>query len=95
MSYQLIDHIIFAWAHDHSLHLSANYKDEEVRLIDIVSSKGERFQIWFDPPAENRVAIHAWNYKKKKERIQKDWLVDIADLKLILSEVFNTVQSWM
>lgn len=95
MSYQLIDPIIFPWANIHSLHISTIYKDEEVRSIDLINAKGERFQIWFDLPVRNRIIVHAWNYKKKKERVQKDWSVDIEKLESTLTEVLNTVHSWM
>lgn len=91
MSYQLIDHIILQWTRSHSFHVSTIYKDEEIRSIDVINIKGERFQIWFDPPVGNHIGIHVWNYKNKKDRFKKDWLVKISDLESTLIEVLKTV----
>lgn len=93
MNYQLIDPIIFQWAQSHSFRISTSYKDEEVRSIDIINAKGERFQVWFDIPTKHHVGIHVWNYKKKKESLKKEWLVNIVDLESILTEVFKIVSS--
>jgi len=91
MSYELIDPIISRWAQKHTLYIFTSYKDEEVRSIDVVSAKGERFQIWFDRPLGTQVGIHAWNYKK----IKREWVVEVSDLQSVLEEVLQTVKSWI
>ena len=95
-SYALIDPIISKWAKKHTLYIGKVYKEEEVRSLDTVDKKGNRFQIWFDPPINDEVGIHAWNYKNKcHNKLIKAWNVKIVDLEHILEEVLQTVKSWM
>ncbi len=91
MSYKLVDPIIFNWARKHSLHVFTSYKDEEVRSIDIVSKKGQRFQICVDQPLDHNINVHAWNYKN----IKKEWSVEINNLNSTLEEAFESVIDWM
>ena len=49
-SYDPIDPIISKWAKKNTLYICTVYKEEEVRSLDTVDTKGNRFQIWFDPP---------------------------------------------
>jgi len=48
MSYEWIDQIISAWATDFRLTVYREYKDVEVRSVDVVSSSGAKCQIWID-----------------------------------------------
>lgn len=94
-SYELIDPIISKWAKKNTLYIGKIYKEEEIRSLDTVDAKGNRFQIWFDPPIKDRVRIHASNYKSKHNKLIKDWNVKIVDLEYILEEVLKTIKSWM
>lgn len=91
MAYETIDSIIYPWAQKHSLHIDTNYKDDEVRSIEIIRSEGRRFQIWIDPPLGAQIHIHAWNYKA----ITKAWKIEINNLESTLEEVLQTVKLWM
>lgn len=91
MSYELVDPIILKWAQKHTLHIYTQYKDEEVRSVDVTSTRGERFQIWIDPPVDTQVNVHAWDYKK----IKKGWVGEISELESGLEEIYQTVKSWM
>jgi len=95
MSYELLDPIIFPWTQKHTLYVHTNYKDEEVRSIEVNGAKGERFQIWIDPPLGTLVNIHASNYKTNKDKIAQEWIADVTILELVLEEVLQTVKNWM
>jgi len=90
MSYLLIDSIISKWAAKHSFTVYRQYQDEEVRSVDVVSPNGQKYQIWIDPP-EGTVAVHAWDYKKRR----RDWKGSIDQLFQNLEEASQTVKSWM
>jgi hypothetical protein len=52
MSYAAIDPVISTWASRHSLTVYTQYKGGEVRSVDVVSSKGRKYQIWIDLPKQ-------------------------------------------
>jgi hypothetical protein len=91
MSYEAIDAPLARWAADHRLHVGTKYRDEEVRSIDIVSQKGRRYQLWIDPPRDGGIAIHAWDYKKRRA----DFDVLVNDLPLALDEALVEIGKWM
>jgi hypothetical protein len=89
--YSKIDSQIYSWAQKYKLHVSAFYKDADVRSVQIVDNSANCYQIWIDAPDEkNEVIIHAWNYKKKRIDV-KSSLSDFADK---LEGVYLTVLSW-
>jgi hypothetical protein len=90
MSYSVIDPTIQTWAQRHGLSLFTQYKDSEVRSVDVVEKSGRKFQIWIDRPKGDRVSVHAWDYKKRRQ----DWDASIADLDNFLEEAIRTVRSW-
>ena len=91
MNYAKIDPTITAWARKHLFTIYTYYRDSEVRSIDIVSPQGHKYQLWIDPPTNATVAIHVWNYKRRR----KDWSVRIDELVQILEEAHQTIKSWM
>ncbi len=90
MKYTAIDPIIDEWAKSHSLTLYRSYKDSEVRSVDLVDVKGRRYQMWIDTPIDEFIAVHAWDYRKRR----KDWIVKIEELYDCLENAFNTVREW-
>ena len=91
MSYTEIDPIISAWVQRHLLTLYTQYQDSEVRSVDVVDAKGRKFQIWIDPPANGKVAVHAWDYRKRK----KVWNTTTGDVDDRLEDAFATVADWI
>lgn len=91
MNYAAIDPIISAWAAKHSFTIYKQYRDEEVRSVNIVSPTGRKYQIWIDPPKGETVSIHAWDYKKQRQ----DWDGTIEQLSQNLEEASKIVCSWM
>lgn len=90
MSYSAIDPIIQKWTQQHGLSLFTEYKDSEVRSVDIAGSNGQKFQIWIDRPKGVQVSVHAWDYKKRRQ----DWNATTTDLDNFLEEAIKTVRSW-
>lgn len=91
MNYAEVDPIISAWVQRHGLTLYTQYQDSEVRSVDIVDSKGRKFQIWIDSPTTREVAVHAWDYRKRR----KDWNTTTDDLGNRLEDAFGTVTNWI
>lgn len=89
-SYEALDATILTWVKRHSLQLLTEYKESEVRSVEVVGKNGKRFQIWISRPNGGRVGVHVWNYKK----MRKDWDVNIDDLVRPLDEALNTALTW-
>ncbi len=87
--YSKIDSVLFDWAKKHNLHIFKEYKDYEVRSINIVSNSGRKlYQIWIDAPDEkNESGIHAWDYKKERIDIQSS----ITDLSENLEKIYDAI----
>jgi len=91
IDYSTIDVVISSWATKHRLTVYTQYHDQEVRSVDVVNSKGRKFQIWVDPPSGDSVAVHAWDYKKQR----RDWKGVASHLAQFLEEAWQTVTTWM
>src|SRR5947209_16462373 len=61
-SFALVDPAINEWCSTHSLHLFTDYKDYDVRSVDIVGSNGKKCQVWIDPPENENVTVHVCPY---------------------------------
>ena len=68
-SYTLVDPAIRDWCRRHSLFLLTDYKDYDVRSVDVVSSRGRKCQVWIDPPEHGAVTVHIWPYGPPHERL--------------------------
>ena len=84
-SYAPIDGAIHHWCNAHLLHLFTDYKDYDVRSVDVVGSNGRRCQVWVDPPEKGLVTIHIWPYAPPHERIT----VPIEDVALALEKAYE------
>jgi len=91
MAHGAIDGLLNDWADANRLQVSTDYRDEEVRSLDLVSRKGKRYQIWLDAPRNGRVGVHVWNYKERRVDL------DIAQTELIaaLDTVLSAAHQWM
>ncbi len=92
MSFQAVDSILGTWARKHGLSIATVYRDEEVRSIELVDRRGDRYQIWIDPPdALGLVGIHAWDFRHLKTHVQSS----VPELESNLDGVRETVLGWM
>ncbi len=90
MSYKEIDDTIKEWVEENNLFLQTDYKDCEVRSVQIAGEGRKKFQIWVDQPNEGVVEVHAWDFRKKRS----DWSSTSKDLKSVLDDAFQQVCEW-
>ncbi len=91
MSYEKIDSYLMQWANRNRLYLYKEYKEIQVRSVEIADKGGRRSQIWIDPPDEDGlVGVHVWNFKKKR----RDFLVSVIDLDEFLDNALKIARSW-
>jgi len=67
-SFALVDPAIRRWCEAHSLKLCTDYKDYDVRSVDVVGPSGKTCQVWIDPPEQDSVTVHVWPYAPPHER---------------------------
>ena len=91
MNYNEIDPIIKEWASKNKFLIYNKYKDEEVRSVNVVSSEGRTFQIWIDPPLNDKILVHAWDFKKRN----KEYNATKDTLPIVLEEATSLIQKWM
>jgi hypothetical protein len=92
MSYESIDTVLDAWASDERLWISREFKDSEVRSVQIVSDTGNKVQIWVDRPTEaGVVGVHAWDYRDRRE----DMAVAVSSLRKALDTVTAIAREWL
>jgi hypothetical protein len=68
-SYSTVEPAIRRWCEAHSLILCTDYKDCDVRSVDVVGPGGAKCQVWIDPPKHDAVTIHIWPYAPPHERL--------------------------
>jgi hypothetical protein len=90
MSYADIDPMINIWISQNNLFLVKSYQDYDVRSVELVDSKGTRYQIWIEEPGKN-IKICAWDFKKRKIEI----IANKSDLLEKLDKALSTVKNWM
>ena len=56
-SYDALDPILEAWAARNTLYVSKKDRDDEVRSILVVGSKGLQCQIWLEPPSRDGLIL--------------------------------------
>lgn len=92
MSFEIIDPVIFEWGRRINYPVDTEYKDFEVRSVEMVSPDCRRFQIWIDPPdPSGSTMVHLWDYKKRS--IEKR--ADVNSLAAALDELTAECQNWM
>ena len=89
--YSSLDPIIDSWKKRHGLHVYTRYQDSEVRTTNVVSTTGERFQIWLGLPENDQISVHAWDYETRK----REWHVSTSQLNSALEDALKTVKAWM
>ena len=84
-SYALVDPAICQWCEAHSLILCTDYKDCDVRAVDVVGPGGTKCQVWIDPPEHDAVTVHIWPYAPPHERLT----VHIEDIAAALEHAYD------
>ncbi len=91
MSYATIDPIINIWISNNKLFLLKTYQDCEVRSVELVDMKGERYQIWVEEPQGGNIKICAWDFKKRRI----EFIANKSSLLKKLNMALSAVKSWM
>jgi hypothetical protein len=84
-SYALVDPTIRRWCEAHSLTLYTDYKDYDVRTVDVVGPGGAKCQVWIDPPEHGEVIIHICPYAPLHERLT----VRVEDIAAALEQAYD------
>ena len=83
--YAQVDPAIRQWCKSHSLTLGTNYKDCDVRSVDVVGPSGKKCQVWIDAPENGTVMIHVWPYAAPHERLT----VHVEDIGSALERAYD------
>jgi hypothetical protein len=88
--FESIDDLITDWARAHRLEWSRQYRDEEVRSIDLPLAEGRIAQIWLEPTADQ-----TWRVRASDRRQQRfSLIVAKPQLQQGLSDALAVVKSW-
>ena len=96
MGYSEIDSELNAWSLKHALHIFTQYKDDEVRLTEVIGRAGKKCQIWVAPPDDAGIfVVTVWNVQKKQAGRTKDFPATKSDIRSKLEEAYQTAQEWL
>ncbi len=91
MDFSTIDKILNDWAKKYGLFIYTQYKDCEVRSIDVVDDLGGTYQIWLDITPDAQIIINCWDKKKQK----KEFTCSYDKLGICLEKAYSTVEQWI
>ena len=97
MSYTQIDTVLGPWTKTHGLFVATQFKDEEVRSIQIVDDAGDSYGLWVDLPRDDgsvSVSIAEQTTPTRKVRRQK-YTTRVAELAETLESAYALAVSWM
>ena len=97
MRYDPIDPVLVPWAKMHGLFVATQFKDEEVRSIQIVDDFGDSYGLWVDVPHEDgsvRVSI-AEHEAQSRDNRRQTFDTSVKDLVPTLESVFAVAESWI
>jgi hypothetical protein len=89
VTYDEFDDTLSAWARRHGLHVSTEYKEEEVRSIAIVDDVGCEYQLWLSLLPPHRLRAAAWDFADRHtaQECEASALPD--------ETVYATVEQWI
>ena len=90
MNFSPVDAAILSWATRHGLHLYTEYRDEEVRAVEIIDASGARYQIWVEDLSNGRFRAVGWDYKRRRY----EYDADAQNFGEALERVYTKVMSW-
>lgn len=90
MTFANVDPIIASWAAKHGLHMYTRYRDDEVRSVNLVDNKGQKFQIWIEELPDGRFRAVGWDYKKRRYESESD----AVNFDAALEKLLAVVRSW-
>jgi len=97
MNYLQIDPILYPWAKTHGLFVATQFKDEEVRSIQIVDDAADSYGLWISAPQENgliNIGIAENTSRKAKSRRQA-FTSSLVDFGKTLEKAYAIAESWI
>lgn len=91
MEYAEIDPVLNTWAQKKGLQIATKHRDDEVRSLNVVNAKGEKFQLWVEEIINSPICkIHVWDYKNKIKSIESEFnkLTESLDL------AYSVLKKW-
>ena len=96
MRYARIDTTLMPWAKRRGLFVATQYKDEEVRSIQIVDDAGECYGLWLGVPAGDSVSVSITDHAGPSRQIRRQTFTSsITDLTQTLESAYAVVDSWI
>jgi hypothetical protein len=96
MSYADVDYILTPWLKRHGLHVFTKYREDEVRMIDVVDDAGDRYQVAIsEPDVSEKVRVSAANLKSKRKRKSCEFETSLSDLARVLEDVYSQIMEWV
>jgi hypothetical protein len=94
IDYAKIDPILAEWAKDHGLHIFTQYKDEEVRAIDVVDDAGNIYGVYVAPPDQDgKIKVNASGRGKKAPSASRT--ATVANLSQVLEATYQEIEDWI
>jgi hypothetical protein len=94
MRYDQVDPILTPWAMTHGLFVVTQFKDCEVRSIQIVDDAGDSYQLSVDVLRDDG-ALSVSIYDPAAPRRSQTFATSIAELGATLESAYATAESWM
>ena len=97
MRYSQIDPILVPWAKTHGLFVATQFKDEEVRSIQIVDDAGDSYGMWVDvPQADGSVTVAIAEHGAPSRKIRRQtFTTRVAELGQTLDSAYAVAESWI
>lgn len=92
MNFDIIDNDFEKWAKLHHLSVVKLYKDMDVRSVNFVDSKGQKYQLWIDPvESKKKIIINYWDYHNKRGKV----ITACENFFESLEKSYNLIKNWI
>lgn len=95
MRYAAVDKVLPSWLKRHGLHVMTEYRDDEVRSVDVVDDQGDLYQIWIETISERGFRVSAALRKVPALRSPFSLDTEAAGLPEALEDAYVLVASWI
>ena|SRR5260221_7078799 len=98
LNFEPIDRIIDDWVQHNKLNLMKEYKDCDVRSVDLTDSTGSRrVQIWIDPVEDDRTTINVWKIPRRSRDNKPPTRIPAnkENLRSALDEAVEMANDWL
>jgi hypothetical protein len=94
--YLQIDPILYPWAKTHGLLVATQFKDSEVRSIQIVDDAADSYSLWINAPQENgSISVGITENTSRKSKLRQHFITSLLDLDKTLEKAYAIAESWI